>query len=116
MRHIDEPRSQADSRSRAPAGVWSLAALSVAVCLISVLGAKLLSNMLEDSDAQPPAVLGRDAGEAEMRRLARSAPQAEAPRAPTILNGAGVDGTTTGTIPRRPPSEQALSPCGDPPK
>ena len=50
-----------------------------------------------------------------MRRLAKSAPQAEAPQSVTIVRSLGVDGVTTATIPHKPGMTPALTltPCGD---
>ncbi|MEF3367286.1 hypothetical protein V3H18_12150 [Methylocystis sp. 9N] len=116
MRHPDEHRLGADSRVGLPPGVWSLAAFSIAVCLFSVLGAKLLSAMFDGNDAPPLAFLGQDS-EVEMRRLAGSAPQAQAPQAAKILRGgARIDAATTATIAQKPTVGQALAPCGDAPK
>lgn len=117
MRHPDEHRLGADSRVGLPPGVWSLAAFSIAVCLFSVLGAKLLSAMFDGNDAPGPAFLGQDGREVEMRRLAGSAPQAQAPQGVNILRGARIDdAATTATIPKKPTAGQALAPCGDSPK
>lgn len=101
-----------ESRAGLPAGVWSLAAFSVAVCLCSVLGAKILSNMFLQGDM--PAVAQSEA-DAAMRRLARAAPSAQAPQTVTIVRSVGVDGVTTATIPHQPTPAPAatLSPCGD---
>lgn len=117
MRHPDKRRLGADDpRVGLPPGVWSLAAFSIAVCLFSVLGAKLLSNMFDHDDAPALAFIERDRGEAEMRRLAGSAPQAQAPQAAIIQHGARIDAATTATIPSKPTTGQALTPCGDSPK
>jgi hypothetical protein len=92
-----------------PAGVWSLAALSVAACLCSVLGAKLLSNMFEPVGGLGSADRSGSA-EAGPRNLGKSAPQVEAP-APTLQSD--VDRLPTGTIPHRLKKGKALTPCGD---
>lgn len=94
-----------------PAGTWSLAALSVAACLCSVLGAKLLSNMF---DPPGPSALPRFSMDvaADAPGLARSAPQVEAP-APKKRRDADVDYLTTGTIPDSINMRRALTPCGE---
>jgi len=79
--------------------------------LCSVLGAKLLSNIFEPAGAPAPARFSQSA-EANLRVLAKSAPQAEAP-ASKELNGADVDHLPTGTIPARRKGRPALTPCGD---
>jgi len=107
VRPTHEHRRSTQPRVGLPAGVWSLAALSVAACLCSVLGAKLLSNMFEPPGALAPE--GR--AEAAARNLGRSAPQVEAP-APTLQPG--VDRLPTGTIPNRLKNGKPLTPCGDP--
>jgi hypothetical protein len=98
-------------RAGLPAGTWSLAALSVAACLCSVLGAKLLSNMFDPPGAPAPARISRGAA-ADLPALARSAPQVEA-TAPKDRSGVDVDYLTTGTIPDRMNERPALTPCGD---
>lgn len=85
--------------------------MSVAACLCSVLGAKLLSNMFEPPGA-PASARVYQGVEAAPRGLARSAPDAEAP-APKVRNRADVDYLKTGTIPDRRKGRQALTPCGD---
>lgn len=94
-----------------PAGTWSLAALSVAACLCSVLGAKLLSNMFDPPGPPAPARFSRGAT-ADPRDLAGAAPQVEAP-APKERRGADVDYLTTGTIPDSISMRRALTPCGE---
>ncbi|MFZ3179675.1 MAG: hypothetical protein WA156_05570 [Methylocystis silviterrae] len=111
MRRPIEHRRLSHPRAGLPAGVWSLAALSVAACLCSVLGAKLLSNMFEPPQALAPAGLSRGA-EAELRGLAKTAPQPEAP-APTEQREADIDRLPTGTIPDRRKGRKALTPCGE---
>ena len=111
MRPTDEHSRLSQHRAGLPAGTWSLAALSVAACLCSVLGAKLLSNMFEPPGAPAPARSSQVA-EADLRSLAKLAPQAEAP-APKERSGADVDHLTTGTIPDRRKGRPALTPCGE---
>ena len=108
---MGEHRRSSQHRAGLPAGTWSLAALSVAACLCSVLGAKLLSNMFEPPGA--PAPTRSFPGVAvERPRLAGSAPQVEAP-APKARNGAEVDDLPTGAIPDKLKGRAALTPCGD---
>ncbi|MGB5084622.1 MAG: hypothetical protein WBO09_08415 [Methylocystis silviterrae] len=111
MRRPLEHRRLSHPRAGLPAGVWSLAALSIAACLCSVLGAKLLSNMFEAPQALAPAGLSRGA-EADLRGLAKAAPQHEAP-APTEQREADVDRLPTGTIPDKRKGRKALTPCGE---
>lgn len=97
-----------DFRPGAPSGItWNLAAFSVAVFLCSVLGAKLLSRMVDNDQ------LAKSAYDRAMRDVASNAqqPQQPGPAAYSIVRSVGVDGTTTATIPLRgaPP----VSPCGD---
>ncbi len=98
-------------RAGLPTGTWSLAALSVAACLCSVLGAKLLSNLFDPPGAPAPARFSRG-GADELPGRARSAPQVEAP-APKAPSDADVDYLTTGTIPDRTNARHALTPCGE---
>ncbi len=114
MRHFDKHRLQTEPRAGLSASVWSLAALSAAACLCSVLGAKTLSNMFEQGDP-PVLAFSRGGADAAMRRLAASAPQPEAPQSVTIVRSLGVDGVTTATIPHKPSTTPAptLTPCGD---
>jgi hypothetical protein len=106
-----EHRRLSHPRAGLPAGVWSLAALSIAACLCSVLGAKLLSNMFEPPQTRAPARFSRGA-EADLRGLAKAAPQHEAP-APTEQREADVDRLPTGTIPDKRKERKALTPCGE---
>jgi hypothetical protein len=112
VRPTVEHRRFNQPRAGLPAGIWSLAALSVAACLCSVLGAKLLSNMFEPPEALAPARFSRGA-EADQRGLAKSAPQLEAPASSTGQRNADVDPLPTGTIPERRKGRQALTPCGE---
>jgi len=98
-------------RAGLPAGTWSLAALSVAACLCSVLGAKLLSNTLDPPGPPAPTRSSRGAA-TDLPALAELAPQVEAP-APKARSGADVDFLATGTIPERMKARPALTPCGE---
>jgi hypothetical protein len=109
VRRTVEHRRLSQPRAGLPAGVWSLAALSIAACLCSVLGAKLLSNMFEPPEARAPAGFSRGA-EADLPSLAKAAPQAEAP-APTGQRD--VDHLPTGAIPDKRKGRQPLTPCGE---
>jgi hypothetical protein len=91
--------------------MWSLAALSVAACLCSVLGAKLLSNMFEPPGA-PAAARFLGAAKSELRVPAKSAPHVEAP-APTEQRNANIDPLPTGTISPMRQGQSALTPCGE---
>lgn len=94
MRRRDDRPSQKN--------VWNLAALSAAICLCSVLGAKTLSSALDRGD------------------LASLAPVrvAEKMRGPGVAHlGAaqkhGVDREATGSIPQKHPASPApVNPCG----
>jgi hypothetical protein len=86
-------------RSRGVAGVWSLAALSSAVFLCTVLGAKLLSQMVDRG---------------ELARIAarlKHGPETQESQVYSVVRSVGVDGMTTATIPLRGPAP--MSPCGD---
>ncbi|WP_442754081.1 hypothetical protein ACNHKD_13940 [Methylocystis sp. JAN1] len=85
--------------------VWSLAAFSAAVFLCSVLGAKLLSKMVERND------LMQTAFERTMDGLAKRAPAQQPTQVYSVVRSVGVDGMTTATIPLRGPAP--VSPCGD---
>ncbi|MDP3554429.1 hypothetical protein [Methylocystis sp.] len=111
MRRPLEHRRLSHPRAGLPAGVWSLAALSIAACLCSVLGAKLLSNMFEPPEALAPAGFSRGA-ETDLPGLAKAAPQTEAPP-PTGQREADIDRLPTGTIPDRRKGRKALTPCGE---
>lgn len=85
--------------------VWSLAAFSAAVFLCSVLGAKLLSKMVEREDVIETAF------ERTMEKLAKRAQQQPAAQVYSVVRSVGVDGITTATIPLSGPAP--VSPCGD---
>ncbi len=108
---MGEHSRSSQHRAGLPTGTWSLAALSVAACLCSVLGAKLLSNLFDPPGAPAPARFSRVAA-AKLPGLARSAPQLEAP-APKERSDADVDYLTTGTIPDRTNARPVLTPCGE---
>jgi hypothetical protein len=97
MPDFDETRSPPSSR--APAGLWGLAALSSAVFLCSVLGAKLLSQMVDRGEI------------ALMASRLKQRQEAQEPQVYSIVRSVGVDGVTTSTIPHRGPAP--VSPCGD---
>jgi hypothetical protein len=97
MSDFDENRSH--PRSRGHAGIWGLAALSSAVFLCTVLGAKLLAQMLDHGEL------------ALMASRLKHAPEAQGPQVYSIVRSVGVDGMTTATIPHRGPAP--ISPCGD---
>ncbi len=111
MRRPLEHRRLSHPRAGLPAGVWSLAALSIAACLCSVLGAKLLSNMFEPPEALAPAGLSGGA-ETDLPGLAKAAPQTEAPPL-TGQREADIDRLPTGTIPDRRKGRKALTRCGE---
>lgn len=81
--------------------VWSLAAFSSAVFLVSVLGAKTLSRLVENDG------LARSAYNNAMRDVAAN--QAQGPGVYSVRT-IGVDGITTATIPLR--AAPPVSPCG----
>ncbi len=88
-----------------PTGVWTLAALSSAVFLCSVLGAKVLSHMVDEGDL-PTLAFKND-----LRHVAKTAPTPSAPEVYSIVRSVGVDGMTTATIPLS--GSRPVSPCGD---
>lgn len=108
MNDFDDDRINFRAPVRHGAGVWSLAALSIAACLCSVLGAKILARMVVQGDA--PALLFSSA-DRSMRNLAKTAPGGQAPQTVTIVRSVGVDGMTTATIPHS--STVQISPCGE---
>ncbi len=88
--------------------VWSVAAFAAFSCLLSVLGAKLLSHWI-DSDAA-----SRLAYERAMREVAANAAnaaQGKSTQTYSVVRSLGVDGITTATIPLHKASP--VSPCGD---
>lgn len=110
MSEFDDKQSETTRGMRG--GFWGLAGLSVAAFVFSVLGAKILSTMVEKGDFPIIAFVRSDQG---MKRIANSAPVAQAPEIVTIVRSVGVDGVTTATIPHRAPAAPApqLSPCGE---
>jgi hypothetical protein len=98
-RDLNPPRS---SESR---GVWGLAAFSAAVLMCSVLGAKILSKMVDNGQ------LAQFASDRSLRKLANNAPAPEARQVYSVVRSVGVDGITTATIPLMGPSP--VSPCGE---
>jgi hypothetical protein len=85
--------------------VWSLAAFSAAVFLCSVLGAKMLSKMVDRDD------LIQSAFDRTMENLAKRSPSQQPSQVYSVVRSVGVDGMTTATIPLRGPAP--VSPCGD---
>ena len=92
-------------KPRSSSIVWSLAALSAAVFMCSVLGAKLLAQMIDRGQFASLAS-GRS-----MKEIAAAAPTAQAPQVYSIVRSVGVDGMATATIPHSRPAP--LSPCGE---
>jgi hypothetical protein len=101
MSGFDDDRTSSGSTSV----VWSVAALSVAVFMCSVLGAKLLAQMIDRGE------LASLASDRSLRQLAASAPAPQAPQVYSIVRSIGVDGMTTATIPHQ--GSAPLSPCGE---
>ncbi len=90
-------------RHNGSGNVWSVAALSAAVFLCSLLLAKVLSRMVENeqfalaaSDGSPQSV---------------AAKTEHSPRLRSILQSVGIDRVVTATIPRHGPAP--ASPCGE---
>jgi hypothetical protein len=106
MPKLDEKRFPPPPSERG--GVWSLAALSVAALCCSVLGARLLAEMVEQNGAN--AIITNHSEE-RLRQIAASAPHGQPRQTVTIIRSIGVDGTTTATIPGH--SGVKLDPCGD---
>jgi len=103
MSDFDEDRIVRRGNQSGP--VWSLAAFSAAVFLCSVLGAKLLSKMVDRDD------LIATAFDRTMEGLAKRSPSQQPTQVYSIVRSVGVDGMTTATIPLRGPAP--VSPCGD---
>ncbi len=100
---IDFDENRTKHRANGSGPVWSLAAFSVAVFLCSVLGAKLLSKLVEGAN------LPELAYERTMRELAR---RGEPPtQIYSVVRSVGVDGVATATIPIKGPPP--VAPCGD---
>lgn len=101
-----------DDRSGAGApdrgGIWSLAALSVAALCCSVLGARMLSEIIGPSD---PRAIVESRSELNLRQLAASVPRPSARETVTVVRSLGVDGMTTATVPSRVAAP--IAPCGD---
>jgi len=106
MPDFDHDRNKPPASAPLSAGVWSVAALSAAAFLCSVLTAKLLARMVDHVGAS--AVAQR---ERSLRDLANVAPSAQAPQAVTIFRRIGVDGVATATIPNG--KTAPLKPCGE---
>ncbi|QGM99269.1 hypothetical protein [Methylocystis parvus] len=103
MSNLDDDRTPPRTNPSGP--VWSLAAFSAAVFLCSVLGAKLLSKMVERDD------LIETAFDRTMDGLARRAASQQPTQVYSVVRSVGVDGMTTSTIPIRGPAP--VSPCGE---
>jgi hypothetical protein len=103
MSELDQDRNA--SRSSESRGVWSLAAFSAAVFMCSVLGAKILSHMVDTGE------LVQMASDRSLRILAKNVPTPEARQVYSVVRSVGVDGVTTATIPLVGPAP--VSPCGD---
>jgi len=103
-----EKKSFTPSPKGLGAGVWSLAALSVAAFLCSVLTAKLLASIVERGEG---AAIAFNHNERSMRDLANGAPTPHLPQTVTVVRSVAIDGTATATIPSRP--KAPLRPCGD---
>jgi hypothetical protein len=87
-------------------GFWGLAAFSAAVFMCSLLGAKVLSQMVDSGE------LAQMASDRALRRMAKSAPSPEPTRQVySVVRSVGVDGVTTATIPLIGPAP--ISPCGE---
>jgi hypothetical protein len=99
-----------DSGARPRLGLWTLAGVAGIVAVGGVVGANVLSRLLERGEIPVIAFIHPDQG---MKRLANSAPSPQAPQTVTIVRSVGVDGVTTATIPHPPAGGQPLSPCGE---
>lgn len=108
MSNFDEDRFPPRSNPSGP--VWSLAAFSAAVFLCSVLGAKLLSKMVERDDLIETAFDRTMQGIAK-QGVAQRNPSSQTTQIYSVVRSVGVDGITTATIPLRGPAP--VSPCGD---
>jgi hypothetical protein len=103
MSDFEQNSPQAPYQTSGP--VWSVAAFATFACLLSVLGAKLLSHWIDSDSAT------RVAYERAMRDVAANAAQAKSTQTYSIVRRLGVDGITTATIPHLKASP--VSPCGD---
>lgn len=95
-------------RDETGAMVEKLALFSAALTLACVLGANLMSTMLQKGELPVIAFVQSD-GRAQ--RVAASAPPAAAkPKSPSFRN-VGVDMSSTGSIPAGTRASTAVSPC-----
>jgi hypothetical protein len=92
-------------RHQTSGAVWSVAALSAFVFLLSVLGAKLLSHWVESDSAT------RIAYDRAMHDVAAKAASPKTPETYSVVRSLGIDGITTATIPVH--KAAPVSPCGD---
>lgn len=106
MSDHDNERSPSIYKDRS--SFWSLAALSTAALLCSVLGARFLAELVDQGDTTATAANRSDL---TLRQLAASAPRPQPRETVTIVRSIGVDGVTTATIPQG--FGPALAPCGD---
>jgi hypothetical protein len=92
-------------RLSSPRGpVWGFGVFSAAAFLVSVIGAQMLSKLVEREGVP------RLAYERSMRQVSRNAEEPQT-QVYSIVRSVGVDGMTTATIPLRGPAP--MSPCGD---
>ncbi len=95
-------------RDEAGSLLEKVALVSAVVALACVLGANLLSTMLQNGELPLIAFVQSDG---HMKRLAKSAPAAATnPGAPSF-RGAGVDMSTTASIPGGLRTAPSVSPC-----
>lgn len=90
--------------------VWNIAALSAFVFLLSVLGAKLLSQVV-DSDVASRLVYERAMRSVAANTAPKPAAAAATPQSYSVVRSVGIDGITTATIPLQ--KAAPVSPCGD---
>ena len=107
---IDFEDNTPEAGGRSSGRLEAIATFAVAVALLAVVGANVLSKMLENGDLPVIAFLHPEQG---LQRLAKAAPRAPAPQTVTIVRSVGVDGITTATIPHSPANATALTPCGE---
>lgn len=88
--------------------VEKVALVSVVVALACVLGANMLSTMLQKGELPLIAFVQSDG---HLKRMAASAPVAAANRGAPNLGGAGVDMSATASIPGGLRAAPSVSPC-----
>ncbi len=91
--------------------IASLAKTAAAASLLGLVAAECLAALAQRGGLPRITLVWPDA---EMQRLAKSAPPAQAGGGFTVYRDIGVDGMTTSAIPRIVNGAGPLTPCGQP--